>query len=183
MFRRQNSGKSLNGKQLRITKQSDKFSGLVYELANHSFMDKLMTKAQRKNGTDRDVIIQTFMLIQTNQSEDYTSFRSKDIDLFVTDHSDSIPEDKIASLKEALDKFNTAFESDIKVPVTSMPMMLYCGYKVHREKCGFGRLVEVINEFLNGYDTNEEYKSYVQSGTSGSESVKARLNYWKNLIK
>lgn len=48
MFRRQNSGKSLNGKQLRITKQSDQFSSLVFELANHPFMDKLMTKARRK---------------------------------------------------------------------------------------------------------------------------------------
>lgn len=183
MFRRQNSGKSLNGKQLRITKQSDQFSSLVFELANHPFMDKLMTKAQRKNGTDRDVIIQTFMLIQTNQNEDYTSFRSKDIDSFVTDHSDSIPEDKVNSLREAMDKFNAAFESELKVLVTSIPMMLYCGYKVHREKGGFGKLVETINDFLNGYESNEEYKSYVQSGTSGSESVKARLNYWKNLIK
>lgn len=82
-----------------------------------------------------------------------------------------------------MDKFNAAFESELKISVTSIPMMLYCGYKVHREKGSFSRLVEVINEFLNGYDTNEEYKSYVQSGTSGAESVKARLNYWKNLIK
>ena len=183
MFRRQNSVKSLNGKQLRITKQSDEFSTLVFGLANQPFMAKLMTKAQRKNGTDRDIIIQTFMLIQTNQNEDYTSFRSKDIDSFVTDHSDSIPEDKVNCLREVMDKFNAAFESKLKMPVTSIPMMLYCGYKVHREKGGFGKLVETIKVFLNNYDTNEEYKSYAQSDTSGSDSVKTRLNYWKNLIK
>ena len=183
IFLRQNSGQSLNGKQLRITKQSDQFSSLVFELANHPFMDKLMTKAQRKNGADRDIIIQTFMLIQTNQNEDYTSFRSKDIDTFVADHSDSISEDKVNSLRESMDKFNAAFESELKVPVTSIPIMLYCGYKVHREKGGFGKLVETIKDFLDSYDANEEYKSYVQSGTSGSESVRARLNYWKNLIK
>lgn len=183
MFRRQNSGKSLNGKQLRITKQSDQFSSLVFELANHPFMDKLMTKAQRKNGTDRDIIIQTFMLIQTNQNEDYTSFRSKDIDSFVADHSDSIPEDKVNGLREAMDKFNTAFESGLKVPVTSIPMVLYCGYRVTKDKKSFSKLVEIINEFLSGYDNNEDYKQYVMSGTSSSENVRGRFDWWREKIR
>lgn len=183
MFRRQNSGKSLNGKQLRITKQSDQFSSLVFELANHPFMDKLMTKAQRKNGTDRDIIIQTFMLIQTNQNEDYTSFRSKDIDTFVADHSDSIPEDKVKSLREAMDKFNVAFESELKVPVTSIPMMLFSGYRVTKDKKSFSKLVEIINDFLNGYETNEDYKQYVMSGTSSSENVRGRFDWWRERIR
>lgn len=183
MFRRQNSGKSLNGKQLRITKQSDQFSSLVFELANHPFMDKLMTKAQRKNGTDRDIIIQTFMLIQTNQNEDYTSFRSKDIDSFVTDHSGSVPEDKINSLRESMDKFNAAFESELKVPVTSIPMMLFSGYRVTKDKKSFSKLVEIINGFLNEYENNEDYKQYVMSGTSSSENVRGRFDWWREKIK
>ncbi len=182
MFRRQNSGKSLNGKQLRITKQSDQFSSLVFELANHPFMNKLMTKAQRKNGTDRDVIIQTFMLIQTNQSDDYTSFRSKDIDAFVADHSDAIPEDRINSLKETLDKFNAAFE-EIKVPVTSIPMILYSGYRVTKDKKSFSKLVDIISEFLNEYENNEDYKQYVISGTSSSENVRGRFDWWRDKIR
>lgn len=70
------------------------------------------------------------MLIQTNQNEDYTSFRSKDIDTFVADHSDSIPEDRVNSLRETMDKFNVAFESELKVPVTSIPMILFAGYRI-----------------------------------------------------
>lgn len=183
MFRRQNSGKSLNGKQLRITKESDRFSTLVYELANHPFMNKLMTKAQRKNGTDRDLIIQTFMLIQTNQNEDYTSFRSKDIDSFVADHSDAIPEDKVNSLMEAMDKFSAAFDDGLKVPVTSVPMMLYCGYRVTKDKKSFSKLVEIINEFLAGYEKNEDYKRFVMSGTSSTENVKGRFDWWRDKIR
>lgn len=182
MFRRQNSGKPLNGRQLRIVHESDTFSAAVYTLATHPFMDKLMTKAQRKNGTDRDVIIQALMLIETNQENEFVSFRTKDIDAFVLDYSDSIAADKIEVLTNAMNKFDEAFE-EIKIPVTSIPMILYSGYRIQKDKKSFSKLVELINEFLNGYDGNEEYKQFVQSGTSSSENVRGRFDWWRNVIK
>ena len=182
MFRRQNAGKPLNGKQLRIVKESEEFSNIVYSLTTHPFMDKLMTKAQRKNGTDRDLIRQTLMLIETDSEHDFTSFRNNDIDVFVADHSDEITQDKIDLLKTTLDSFNEAFE-EIKIPVTSIPMVLYSGFYVKKSKKSFSKLVGLINEFLVGYDNNEEYKQYVISGTSSSENVFGRLSYWKNLVK
>ncbi len=181
MFRRQNAGKPLNTKQLRIVKESDEFSEAVYSLAMHPFMSKLMTNAQRKNGTDRDLIIQTMMLILTDQNNDYTSFRSKDIDVFVTDHADECI-DKFNTLKDAMDAFDTAFEK-IKIPVTSIPMVLHAGYCVKKGKKSFSKLVDLINKFLNEYDSNEEYKQYVQSGTSSSENVRGRLDWWKEKIR
>ena len=72
----------------KIVHESDEFSYVVYSLANHPFMNKLVTPTQRKNGTDRDLIIQTFMFMLTNQGNDFTSFRTKDIDAFVRDYSD-----------------------------------------------------------------------------------------------
>ena len=182
MFRRQNAGKPLNGKQLRIVHESDAFSDAVYSLATHPFMNKLMTNTQRKNGTDRDIIIQTMMLILTDKNNDYTSFRSKDIDVFVMDHSEECI-DKVSMLTDVMDKFNDSFDT-IKIPVTSIPMVLYSGYSViTTKKKSFNKLVNVINKFLNDYDTNEEYKKFVQSGTSASENVKGRLDYWKKLLK
>ncbi len=182
MFRRQNAGKPLNGKQLRIVHESDAFSDAVYSLATHPFMQKLMTNAQRKNGTDRDLIIQTMMLVLTDQNNDYTSFRSKDIDVFVMDHSEECI-DKVDTLKDAMDSFDAAFESPIKVPVTSIPMVLYSGYSIKKGKKSFSKLVDLINQFLADYDNNDEYKQYVQSGTSSSENVKGRLDWWKNKMK
>lgn len=181
MFRRQNAGKPLSGKLLRVVYESDQFSDAVYSLAIHPFMDKLMTKTQRKNGTDRDLIIQTLMLICTNQDNDFTSFRTKDIDIFVKDYGDESIE-KVTTLVDAMDSLNESFD-EIKVPITSIPMVLYSGYRVKKDKKSFSRLVDIINEFLNGYESNEEYKQYVQSGTSASESVRSRLDYWKNIIK
>ena len=182
MFRRQNAGKPLNGKQLRVVHESDEFSEAIYSLASHPFMNKLMTKSQRKNGTDRDLIIQTLMLIETNQDNEFISFRSKDIDVFVLDHSDNIISEKFETLITAMDKFDEAFE-EIKIPVTSIPMILYSGYRITKDKKSFSKLVDIVNEFLNGYDTNEEYKQFVQSGTSGSENVRGRLDWWRNKIR
>lgn len=182
MFRRQNAGKPLNSKQLRIVNESDVFSDAVYSLATHPFMDKLMTKAQRKNGTDRDLIIQTLMLIETNQENEFISFRTKDIDTFVLDHSDSIASEKIEVLTSAMNRFNESFE-EIKIPVTSIPMILYSGYRIQKDKKSFSKLVELVNEFLNGYDENKEYKQYVQSGTSSAENVRGRFDWWREKIK
>ena len=181
MFRRQNTSKPLSGKLLRIVNESDAFSDAVYSLSNHPFMDKLMTNTQRKNGTDKDLIIQTLMLICTNDKNDFTSFRSKDIDVFVMDYADNSLE-KVSVLLDALDSFDESFE-EIKIPVTSIPMVLYCGYRVKKDKKSFSKLVEIVDEFLNGYDSNEEYKQYVQSGTSAQENVRGRFDYWKGLMK
>lgn len=121
------------------------------------------------------------MLIMTNQENDFTSFRTKDIDAFVKDYADSSVE-KTDILCEAMDRLDENFEK-IKVPVTSVPMILYSSYRITKDKKSFSKLVSLINEFLNGYETNEEYKQYVQSGTSSSENVRGRLDWWRNKIK
>lgn len=181
MFRRQNAGKPLNGKQLRVVHESDAFSEAIYSLATHPFMNKLMTNAQRRNGTDRDLIIQALMLIETNQNSDFTSFRTKDIDSFVIEHSESCM-NKMSTLKEAMDNLDKAFDT-IKIPATSIPMLLYSGYRITKDKKSFSKFVDIVNGFMAGYETNEDYKQFVQSGTSSSENVKGRLNYWKKLIR
>ena len=181
IFRRQNAGKPLNPKQLRVVHETDEFSNVIYSLAHHPFMDKLVTPTQRKNGTDRDLIIQTMMLICTNQDNDYTSFRTKDIDAFINDHSEEALK-KVDVLKESMDKFDAAFE-DIKIPVTSVPMVLYSGYRITKDKKSFQKLVDIVNEFLNGYEENEEYKQFVVSGTGSSQNVRGRFDYWRNKIR
>ena len=181
MFRRQNAGKPLNGKLLRVVHESDEFSDAVYSLANHPFMEKLVTSTQRRNGTDRDLIIQTLMLICTDKENDFTSFRNKDIDSFVVNFGDNSLE-KVDTLSEAMDSFDTSFET-IKIPATSVPMILFSGYRIKKDKKSFSKFVELVNEFLNGYDSNEEYKQYVQSGTSSSENVRGRFDWWRDKVK
>ena len=181
MFARQNSGKALGSRLLRVVHESDEFGDTVYSLAHHPFMDKIMGKTQRKNGTDRDTIIQTFMLIAINQENDFTSFRAKDIDSFVTDYADQYL-DKADILKEAMDKFDESFD-DIKIPSTSLPQILYAGYRVTKDKKSFSRLADKIADFVANYDSNEEYKQFVQSGTGSRENVNGRFQYWRGIVK
>lgn len=182
MFRRQNAGKVLNPRQLRVVYESDEFSEIVYSLANHPFMNKLMTPTQRKNGTDRDIIIQTLMLMETNNEHEFVSFKTKDIDTFVRDYADTISDEKIEILKTAMDKFDEAFD-EIKFPITSLAMILYSGYRIQKDKKSFSKLVELVNDFLANYDSNEEYRQYVLNGTGQAQNVRGRLDYWRNLIR
>ena len=109
IFRRQNAGKPLSARHMRVVNESDVLNSEIGNLVDHAFMDKVLTPTMRKNGSDRDIIIQTLMLISTNQENDYTSFRSKDINAFVADHGDESIE-KITTLTEALDRLNESFE-------------------------------------------------------------------------
>lgn len=180
MFERQNSGKKLGAKLLRVCKCSDEFSDMVYSLSANPLMDKLMSPNQRKSGTDRDVIIQTIMLIATNQEHQFTSFRAKDIDNFVIEYADQYLDVK-DTLEEAMNKLDAAYD-DLDIPVTSLPQILYACYKIVKNKKSFGALVSKITEFLNTYSDNEEYKLFVQQGTTSSENVDGRFQYWRAIV-
>ena len=145
-------------------------------------MDKIMSKTQRKNGTDRDIIIQAMMLISSNQEQEFTSFRTKDIDAYVTDYADKFL-DRADTLKEAMDRFNESFDGEVKIPSTSIPQILYSGYRIVKDKKSFSRLAEKVSEFIATYDSNEEYKQYVQSGTGSKENVKGRFDYWRGIVR
>lgn len=182
MFARQNAGKPLSNKLMRVVHESDDFSNVVYSLTNHPFMDKVMSPVQRKNGTDRDIIIQAMMLISSNQEQEFTSFRTKDIDAYVTDYADQYL-DRVDTLKEAMDRFNESFDDEVKIPSTSIPQILYSGYRIVKDKKSFSRLAEKVSEFIATYDSNEEYKQYVQSGTGSKENVKGRFDYWRDIVR
>ena len=181
LFRRQNAGKPLSNKLLRVVHESDEFSEVVYSLANHPFMDKLMSPTQRKNGTDRDIIIQAMMLISSNQEQEFTSFRTKDIDTYVTDYADQYL-GRADTLKEAMDRFDESFD-EIKIPVTSIPQILYSGYRIIKDKKSFTKLVDKVAAFCINYDSNSEYKQFVQNGTGSKENVRGRFEYWRAIVK
>lgn len=182
MYRRQNNGKSLSNTQKRTAIESDELSDIVFSLADHPFFEKLLSKTQIKRDVARDLIRETLMLMETNNENDFTSFRTKDIDNFIVWYSDKINSEKIDLLRQAMDKFDASFD-EISVKTVSVPMILYSGYRVLKDKKSFTKLVDIISDFTTNYDSNEEYKQYCLSGTTSGEMVRGRLEYWRNLIR
>lgn len=182
IFARINSSKGLSNTQRRTTVENEEMRKVIYSLTTHPFLEKVLTKAQRKRDLDKDLIRETLMLIETNEGKDYTSFKNNHINDFITEYQEDIKYEKINLLKQALDKLDENF-AELKVNAVSIPMIFYASYKVLKDKKSFSKLVEVIQEFIQGYEDNIEYKQFCQSGTSSSESVNSRLNYWKKLLK
>ena len=61
-------------------------------------------------------------------------------------------------------------------------MVIYSGYQVLKDKKSFDEFIKKIEEFVSSYDTNDEYKQYCSSGTSASDKVRGRFDYWKNIV-
>jgi len=182
MFRRQNAGKALNNTQLRTAIESDEMAEVIYSLTSHPFFDKLLTKTQRKRDFDKEVIREVLMLTETDQEHDYTSFKSKSINDFIIMYQENINYEKIDILRTALDRLNDNFD-ELKVNTVSIPMILYAAYRIVKDHKSFDKLVETIQNFINTYDSNEQYKQFCQSGTTSSEKVRGRLDYWRGIVR
>lgn len=153
MYRRQNNGKSLTNTQKRTAIESDQMSEIVFQLADHPFFDKLLSPTQIKRDLPRDLVRETLMLMETGPDRDFTSFRNKDIDNFVTWYSEAlsksvIDSNKVTLLATALDKFDESFSESISMNTASIPMMLYSGYRVLKDKKAFSKLIKVIQYCL-----------------------------------
>lgn len=182
MYRRQNNGKALSNTQKRTAVESDELSEVIFSLADHKFFEKVLSKTQLKRDVQRDIIREVLMLTETNTENDFTSFKSKDIDKFIIWYADNINAEKIELIHQALDKLNESFEK-LNINTLSVPMIVFSGYRVLKDKKSFSKLVDTINNFVENYDNNEEYKQYCQGGTTAQSNVRGRLDYWRNIIR
>lgn len=182
MFRRQNSGKVLNNTQLRSVMETDEMSDLIYLVTSHPFFEKILTPAQRRKDLEKDIFVQTLMLIETTAENDYTSFKNKNINDFILMYQENISYNNIDILEQALDKLDKNFDK-LKIKQLNIPMILFSAYKVIKYNKSFDEFVNVIHNFVETYDTNEEYKKFCLNGTSSPENVRGRLDYWEKAIK
>lgn len=183
LFKRKNSGKALNNRQLRTIIETDEFIDVINDLVEQPFMYKICTEAQRISDADKEFIRQALMLINTDDSHDYTSFRTNHVDAFILIYQENIDMTQIDNLKKTLTCFDEAFPGKVTINPSTIPMVLYAGYTVVRRKKSFSKFITALKEFLDGYEANEEYKAFCSKGTSGSDMVKGRFEYFKNMIK
>ena len=182
MFKRQNNGVALTNTQKRTAIECDEVSSIVFGLADHPFFEKILKKSQLKKDIQRDFVREILMLSETTNEHEFLSFKPKDIDNFVIWYKDNINEEKISLIKIALDKLDEYFE-ELKVNMVSIPMIVYSAYRILKDKKSFSKLVDSINDFIENYDSNEEYKKLCAGGTTSSAMVRGRFDYWRNIVK
>lgn len=183
MFSRLNGGKPLNTVQKLTPEMSDELSSVVLDIISHPFFVKVLTPAQLKSSVDQATALEILMLSEISDEYDFGSFSKSDREKFIEYYNDKVNAEKIALIKQALDSLNEVFDNGIKVPKTSISVICYAAYRVKKDNKDFNRFVEIVKDFLENYDSNEEYKSNLKEGTASTQAVKYRLDYWRKIVK
>lgn len=183
MFSRLNGGKPLNSVQRLTPNMSDELSDTIFGIVSHTFFEKVLTPAQLKSSVDQSIALEILMLSEINNEYDFGSFSRKDKEKFIEYYNDKVNADKVKMIKQGLDKLDEAFDENVKIPKTSVSFVIYTYYRCIKDKKSTSKLADIVKQFLDNYDSNEEYKAFIQNGTSSAESVKARLSYWRKVIK
>lgn len=183
IFARINSSKGLTNTQKRTVVENEELAKVVFELKSHPVFSKITTPTQRKKDEDKDIVRQVLMLSEMSNEYDFGSFRNEDMNKFIERYNGNINYGKVETIKEAMTALDTAFDT-ISVNKVTVPILLYGYYRVVKDKKGMQKWNDWVKNFIETYDTNEEYKQYCNgSGTASSEMVKGRLQYFRNAIK
>lgn len=183
IFARINSSKGLTNTQKRTVVENEELAKVVFELKSHPVFTKITTPTQRKKDEDKDIVRQVLMLSEMSNEYDFGSFRNEDINKFIERYNGNINYGKVETIKEALTALDTAFET-ISVNKVTVPILLYGYYRIVKDKKGMQKWNDWVKNFIETYDTNEEYKQYCNgSGTASAEMVKGRLQYFRDAIR
>lgn len=183
MFRRLNSGKPLNSSQKLTPNMSDELSNAIFDIVSLPFFENRLTPAQLKSSVDQSIALETLMLCSTNKDTDFASFRGKDKENFIEYYNNIVEPEKIETIKTAINKLDASLEENVKIPKTSISVLCYASYRVCKDNKNYEEFALKVSEFLAEYDNNTEYKEKLMNGTSSSESVRFRLDYWREILK
>ena len=183
MFSRLNSGKPLNVIQKMTPSMSDKLSDVIFDITSHPFFEKVLTPAQLKSSVDQSVALEILMLCEQNKDYDFGSFSKKDKEKFILYYNDNVNEEKIELIKQGLDKLDETFDENVKIPKTSLSFVCYGYYRVFKDGKDTQKFNEIVKDFLDNYESNEEYKSYIIQGTNSKDSISKRLDFWRDIIR
>lgn len=173
LFTRLNNGTALSGDQKLRGIESLEVLSTVKEILSHSFFEKVnFTKGQLRKSEDETVILQTMMLL----SEDFEikNFSFKEVQRFVEETDVETIKELAARITTNLDILDGIIEEKQKnLKKINLPMIIANA----RDDVNWKNN---ILDFLENYETKEDYKVFCQGSTSQREMVMGRLDYFKN---
>lgn len=182
IFARINSSNGLTNTQRRTVVENEEFREIIHTLSSHPIFNKSLSPSQIKKDLNKDIIRESLMLITTDKEHDYADFTNKSINNFISLYKENIEYDKIDILKQSLDKLDESFE-ELKINSSSLPMVFYGSYRITKDKKSFSKFVELVNNFIRTYDENDSYKQFCGQGTRNGANVRARFDYWREMIR
>lgn len=172
LFARYNNGVALSGDQKIRGAATIDILSLVKDVLNHNFFEKVnFTKGQLKKSEDETVILQTMMILS---EFDFKNFSFKEIERFLQEtdlETIKKAKDIIITNLDVLDSFVEEKQKNLKK--INLPMVIST---VRNDEDWKNKLVD----FLENYESKEDYRQYCQGSTSQKEMVLGRLNYFKN---
>lgn len=183
MFRRLNSGKALNNIQKLTPDMSDDLGDAVYNIASHSFFEKVLTPAQLVSAVDLSIALEVLMLSEVSDEYGFGSFRKADKEKFVQYYNDKVNTEKLDLIIQALDKLDEAFDEGVSIPKTSISLCVYGMYRIIKDNKSVEKYIHILKEFLENYSGNEEYGKFTHNGTASAENVRGRLNFFRDMIR
>lgn len=183
MFRRLNSGKPLNTVQKMTPDMSDELCAAVSNMIEHPFFEKVLTGAQLKSSVDMAIALEVLMLSEMSNEYDFGSFSRADREKFIQYYNDKVNADKNTIIIQSLNKLDEVFDEDVKIPKTSISMIIYGMYRILKDKKSTEKYIAAVKDFLENYDNNEAYIKFTKEGTANAENVKGRLDYFRNMVK
>lgn len=183
MFKRLNSGKALNSVQQMTPLMSDELSNIFLDIISHPFFEKILTQSQLKSSVDMTVALEVLMLSEASNEYDFGSFSKKDKEKFIEYYNANINEEKVNLIKSGIDELDKICDENTKIPKTSISFICYGYYRVLKDGKDTKKFNEIVKDFLDNYESNEEYKSYIIQGTNSKDSISKRLDFWRDIIR
>lgn len=174
LFTRLNNGTALSGDQKLRGIESLEVLSTVKEILSHSFFEKVnFTKGQLRKSEDETVILQTMMLL----AEDFEikNFSFKEVQRFVEETDVETIKELAARITTNLDILDGIIEEKQKnLKKINLPMIIANARDDENWKNN-------ILDFLENYESKEDYKVFCMGSTSQKQMVEGRNNFFKNL--
>ena len=164
LFSRINNGKPLNSTQKLTTFMSVELIDIISSMVENLFFNNVLTEKQLNDSVDVDIIIESLMMIDSNKDRELKSFTAGE------------------KRKFALNRLGNHFEKDTKMPKLLMPLCIYGMYRMIKYNKSFEKYFNWLDDFLAGYENNEEFLQYCNSGTTSAAKVQGRFQYFRSAM-
>lgn len=182
IFKRLNAGTSLSKGQKSVTCLNNELLEKINIVLDNEFWSKTaLTSGQIKKDEDRDIVLQTIMLMS---GYEIPGFKNEHI---YGEFTDWLCENNMAELfqrfTDSIGKLNELIPEKQKyMKKISLPMTIYAMDMVIGSKESTQKYVDWLMSFYDGYDQNEDFRQYCQSGSASKENVLGRRDYFSSVI-